>query len=138
VRRRRLSVGVLPDDVDSLAFPTIQTYGGPDAEEVAWVEETPESGEEPEHPAPVLRLVAPEEGGHTDGEEVTTTTASDDGEQATAKTEDDEEETDGLAIAALVIAVVAATLRQVTCADWDLASRCSRRTRRFTAGALFG
>jgi uncharacterized protein len=78
-----VSVGVLPDDVDSLAFPTIQTYDGPEAEEVAWIEETPERGEEPEHRAPVLRLVAPEEGGHTDGEEVTTTTASDDGEEAT-------------------------------------------------------
>ena len=50
-----LSVGPLPDDVDELAFATIQTYSS--GEEVAWIEATPEGGEEPEHPAPVLRLV---------------------------------------------------------------------------------
>ena len=49
-----ISVGPLPEDVDSLAFPAIQTYSS--GEEVAWIEETPEGGEEPEHPAPVLKL----------------------------------------------------------------------------------
>ena len=48
-----LSVGPLPEDVDELAFPAIQTYSS--GEEVAWIEPTPEGGEEPERPAPVLR-----------------------------------------------------------------------------------
>ena len=89
-----ISVGPLPEDVDSLAFPAIQTYS---------------SGEEPEHPAPVLTLVAAEEGGH--GAEATTTTAAsgDSGSDDAADSSDDEG-SDGLAIAALVVAVVAALL----------------------------
>ncbi len=42
-----LSVGVLPEDVDELAFPAIQIYSGPEAEEVAWIEETVEGEEDP-------------------------------------------------------------------------------------------
>lgn len=106
-----LSVGPLPDDVDSLAFPAIQTYES--GEEVAWIEPTPEGGEEPELPAPVLRLVEPAGGSHTEGEEVTTTTAgSEDGETASPTSEDsgDDDGTDGVAVAALVVAIVAALL----------------------------
>ena len=102
-----ISVGPLPEDVDSLAFPAIQTYSS--GEEVSWIEATTEGGEEPEHPAPVLTLVAAEEGGH--GAEATTTTAAsgDSGSDDAADSSDDEG-SDGLAIAALVVAVVAALL----------------------------
>ena len=94
-----LSVGPLPDDVDGLAFPTIQTYSS--GEEVAWIEETPEGGEEPEHPAPLLRLVDPAGGSHDEGEATTPTVTADD---------ESEDETDGMAVAALVVAIVAALL----------------------------
>jgi len=101
-----ISVGPLPDDVDALTFPAIQTYSS--GEEVAWIEETPEGGE-PEHPAPILTLVDPAEGDHVEGDDSTATTASD--EQAASETEDDDEdETDTLAIVALVVAVLAAIL----------------------------
>ena len=105
-----LSVGPLPDDVDELAFATIQTYSS--GEEVAWIEATPEGGEEPEHPAPILRLVAAEEGGHTDGD-VTTTTASSDDDEAAASADDESEDDDGtdaMAVAALVLGVIAVLL----------------------------
>jgi uncharacterized protein YcnI len=105
-----LSVGPLPEDVDSLAFPTIQTYSS--GEEVSWIEPTPDSGEEPEHPAPTLALVAAEEEGHS-GAETTTTVTSNDGGGDTAddaSDADDDGGTDGLAVAALAIAVVAALL----------------------------
>jgi uncharacterized protein YcnI len=69
-----LSVGPLPEDVDQMLFPTIQTYSS--GEEVAWIEETPEGGEEPESPAPVLVLVAADEGLEDGGEETTSTTAA--------------------------------------------------------------
>ena len=104
-----LSVGPLPDDVDELAFATIQTYSS--GEEVAWIEATPEGGEEPEHPAPILRLVAAEEGGHTDGDVTTTTASSDDDEAASADDEsDDDDGTDAMAVAALVLGVIAVLL----------------------------
>ncbi|MFF1820802.1 YcnI family protein [Kribbella sp. NPDC058245] len=52
-----LSVGRLPDKVDSLSFPAVQTYS--DGEVVKWDAAPPASGgEEPEHPAPTLKLAA--------------------------------------------------------------------------------
>ena len=50
-----ISAGPLPD-VDELSFPATQTYS--DGEVVEWNEPTPESGEEPERPSPVLTLGA--------------------------------------------------------------------------------
>ncbi len=51
-----VSAGPLPTDVDSLSFPTVQTYS--DGEEVAWIEPIGADGTEPEHPAPTVELVA--------------------------------------------------------------------------------
>ena len=50
-----LSVGPLPDPA-TILLPTTQTYS--DGTVVAWDQHTPASGEEPEHPAPVLVVVA--------------------------------------------------------------------------------
>lgn len=51
-----LSVGRLPDGVDSLSFPAVQTYS--DGEDVKWDQPKTEGAEAPEHPAPTLKLVA--------------------------------------------------------------------------------
>ena len=58
----RVSVG-LPDDADSLTFPTTQTYS--DGSTVDWVQVTPAGGPEPDNPAPVLTLTAGEGSGTT-------------------------------------------------------------------------
>ena len=50
-----VTVGPLPTDTDRLVFGALQTYD--DGEVVRWIEEPSDGGEEPEHPAPVLRLV---------------------------------------------------------------------------------
>jgi uncharacterized protein YcnI len=50
-----ISAGPFPD-VGELSFPATQTYS--DGEVVEWSEPTPESGAEPERPAPVLDLAA--------------------------------------------------------------------------------
>jgi periplasmic copper chaperone A len=55
-----VSAGPLPEDVDQVLFPSIQTYAS--GEVVRWIDE-PVEGEEPEHPAPVLTLVDGEEHG---------------------------------------------------------------------------
>ncbi len=96
-----LQVGPLPDDVDELVFPAIQTYSS--GEEVAWIEPPVEGTEEPEHPAPVLALVAPADGGPTPTTEVAVDAeaASDGG---------DDGGTDGVAVAALVVGIAAALL----------------------------
>jgi uncharacterized protein YcnI len=48
-----LLVGPVPD-VASMEFPAVQTYD--DGEVVSWSDPTPASGEEPEHPSPVLTI----------------------------------------------------------------------------------
>ena len=97
-----LSVGPLPADVDHLEFPTIQTYSS--GEEVAWIQTTPDGGEEPENPAPVLTLVAGEGSGSDDAHsEVAAPNGG-----TTSGSEDDG--TDGIAVAALVVAILAALL----------------------------
>ncbi len=57
-----VSAGPLPD-VDSLEFKAIQTYSNGDV--VRWIDETPASGEEPEHPAPTLALTKAADDSHT-------------------------------------------------------------------------
>jgi uncharacterized protein YcnI len=97
-----LSVGPLPDDVDSLAFPAIQTYSS--GEEVAWIDPVVEGEDEPEHPAPTLALVA--EGGSDDAATTTTVAAQESGDAGNGA----DDGTDGVAVAALVVAVIAALL----------------------------
>ena len=57
-----LSVGQLPEDADQLVFKAIQTYS--DKEVVRWIEEPKEGADEPETPAPVLKLTAPADDAH--------------------------------------------------------------------------
>jgi len=58
----KVSVG-LPADASSLEFKALQTYS--DGTLVNWIEDTPASGPEPDHPAPVLTLTAADETGGT-------------------------------------------------------------------------
>jgi periplasmic copper chaperone A len=51
-----ISAGPLPDNADQLVFKALQTYSN--GEVVSWIEEQAPGAEEPEHPAPVLKLVA--------------------------------------------------------------------------------
>jgi periplasmic copper chaperone A len=88
-----ISAGPLPDDVESLEFPAIQYYA--DGEEVRWIEEQVEGGEEPEFPVPVLAITAAtgDEHGGSDGDEAAAPVESDDGDDGT----------DALTIVALVV-----------------------------------
>jgi hypothetical protein len=54
--RLTVRLGPLPEVPGRLQFPVIQTYSN--GEEVRWIEPTPEGGPEPEHPMPILTLVA--------------------------------------------------------------------------------
>lgn len=76
-----VSLGPLPEDARSLGFPSLQTYDS--GEVVRWIEETPEDGDEPEHPMPVLTVAA------------------------AAGEDDDDGDTNTIAVVALVVAIVA-------------------------------
>ncbi|MGW1604735.1 YcnI family copper-binding membrane protein [Streptomyces eurythermus] len=57
-----LSLGALPENADQLVFKALQTYS--DKEVVRWIEVPQEGRDEPENPAPVLKLAAAEEDEH--------------------------------------------------------------------------
>ncbi len=94
----------LPGDVDSVQFPTIQTYDNGD--EVSWIQQTPPGGPEPEHPVPELKLVAGESDGG--GTTATTAPAANGGTAAAASdVKDDADNAKTLSIIALIIGIVA-------------------------------
>ncbi|MET9096160.1 YcnI family protein [Streptomyces cyaneofuscatus] len=82
-----VSVGQLPEDADQLVFKAIQTYDN--KEVVRWIEE-PTGGEEPDSPAPVLKLTAATEdhhgGGAAKGDKKETHAASSSSSDTTART----------------------------------------------------
>ena len=101
-----VSVG-LPDDADSLTFPTTQTYS--DGSTVAWVQVTPAGGPEPDNPAPELTLTAGESGSTTP---TTTATAASD---TASKSDVDGAKTIGIiAIVLGVIGLFAAAFALIT------------------------
>lgn len=51
-----VAFGQLPDNTDELTFKTLQTYS--DGKVARWIEQEAKGGEEPENPAPVLKLTA--------------------------------------------------------------------------------
>ncbi|MEU5535977.1 YcnI family protein [Streptomyces sp. NPDC020362] len=51
-----VAFGQLPDDTDQLTFKTLQSYS--DGKTVRWIEEAQQGDDEPENPAPVLKLTA--------------------------------------------------------------------------------
>lgn len=58
----QITAGAFPTNVDQVEFPAAQTYEN--GKVVNWNEPTPASGEEPEHPAPTVKLAAKSEDGH--------------------------------------------------------------------------
>jgi len=102
-----ISMGPLPDDIDELVLPAIQTYES--GEVVRWIEETPPSGEEPEHPAPVLTLTAggDEHGGGAEEE-------PENGESESASDADDADSDDDDGNTLAVVALVVGALGLVT------------------------
>jgi uncharacterized protein YcnI len=64
-----VSMGPLPTDTDRLLFKAVQTYSG--GEVVRWDQDPGTGDQEPEHPAPALRLTPKGSGeGHTTSAEV--------------------------------------------------------------------
>ncbi|MFI6419220.1 YcnI family protein [Streptomyces sp. NPDC050842] len=57
-----LSLGQLPEDADQLVLKAIQTYDN--KEVVRWIEEAKEGADEPQNPAPVLKLSAASDDHH--------------------------------------------------------------------------
>ena len=92
-----ISVGHVPDQPGTLTFKALQTYS--DGTVVRWIETAPEGSPEPEHPAPTLQLTAATAAPAGDHAAPVSEAASASSSNGTDR---------GLAIAALVVAVIAA------------------------------
>jgi uncharacterized protein YcnI len=101
-----VSVGPLPE-VDQLVFKALQTYDG--GEVVRWIDETTGS-EEPEHPAPVLKLVKAADGDHHDDDDAP---VSDGDAAASGEEHDDEDGPSSIAIGALIAGLAGLVLGAV-------------------------
>ncbi|MFG2466189.1 YcnI family protein [Streptomyces canus] len=99
-----VAFGQLPDDTDQLTFKTLQTYS--DGKTVRWIEEA-SGGEEPENPAPVLKLAAKaaEESSDAAGSTASSkSSASSDSSESKASASDSTAR--GLGVAGLVVGVL--------------------------------
>ncbi|WNM31490.1 YcnI family protein [Streptomyces sp. Li-HN-5-11] len=94
-----VAFGQLPDDTGQLTFKTLQTYS--DGKIVRWIEQS-QGGEEPDDPAPVLKLTAK-------GSEDTTaasTSANSSAQAAPAASSSSDSTARGLGVAGLVVGVL--------------------------------
>jgi uncharacterized protein len=96
-----VSVGTLPDNVDSLPFPTIQSYDN--GQDVSWIDPVVEGQAEPEHPTPVLQLTAAQESGSSSSD----ASSASSGNPAVTATVVKKESNNALGIAALVVGAIA-------------------------------
>lgn len=108
-----VSVGPLPTDTTTLAFPAIQTYSS--GEEVAWIQ-IPQAGQaEPQRPAPTLTLTAAAASGDSHGSAATdshgSSSATETASISSAGTSSSDSK--GLAIAGVVLGGIAVVLAVV-------------------------
>jgi len=95
-----LSVALAGTEGETAEFKLIQSCEG--GAETAWIQSTPASGEEPEHPAPFVSLGEPEadhHGGMAAGDKGTGTEHA----ETVSGSDSEDGSSDGLAIAALII-----------------------------------
>ncbi|WP_181808062.1 YcnI family protein [Streptomyces shenzhenensis] len=90
-----IAFGQLPEDTDQLTFKTLQTYS--DGKVVRWIEQA-QSGDEPENPAPTLKLTAA-------GDEAAASSApaAKTGAKATAAADSSDSTARGLGVAGLIV-----------------------------------
>ncbi|MCX4856163.1 YcnI family protein [Streptomyces canus] len=96
-----VAFGQLPEDTDQLTFKTLQTYS--DGKTVRWIEEA-SGGEEPENPAPVLKLAAKAAEESSDAAASTASSKSSASSESKASASDSTAR--GLGVAGLVVGVL--------------------------------
>ena len=106
-----VAFGQLPDSGDQLVFKTLQTYS--DGKTVRWIEAPQPGGDEPENPAPVLKLTAKaagDDGGDSgtgaDGSGASAPASKAPAGSASASSDSSDSTARGLGIAGLVVGVL--------------------------------
>ncbi|MFD5792376.1 YcnI family protein [Streptomyces diastatochromogenes] len=103
-----VAFGQLPDDTDQLTFKTLQTYS--DGKTARWIEEAQQGGDEPENPAPVLKLTAKGAEGQGSGTDSTASSAASDSSGNSGSSKSTASSSDstarGLGAAGLIVGVL--------------------------------
>ncbi|MEV0739764.1 YcnI family protein [Streptomyces sp. NPDC050549] len=101
-----VAFGQLPEDTDRLTFKTLQTYA--DGDVVRWIEEAAAGDDEPENPAPVLKLTAKasEDGDGAPAASASTAATATKTASASAASSSSDSTARGLGIAGLVVGVL--------------------------------
>ncbi|ELP71136.1 YcnI family protein [Streptomyces turgidiscabies] len=101
-----VAFGQLPDDTDQLAFKTLQTYS--DGNVVRWIETAEAGQDEPENPAPTLKLTAAaaEDGAAASPSAAAPAAASPKSEAATDSVSASDSTARGLGTAGLIVGVL--------------------------------
>ncbi|MEV6949277.1 YcnI family protein [Streptomyces sp. NPDC051172] len=97
-----VAFGQLPEDTDQLTFKTLQTYS--DGKTVRWIEEAAKGGEEPENPAPVLKLTA--KGADDESATATSSAAPKSADSSTSTASNSDSTARGLGVAGLIVGVL--------------------------------
>ncbi|MGW1621828.1 YcnI family protein [Streptomyces sp. NPDC002172] len=98
-----VAFGQLPEDTDQLTFKTLQTYS--DGKVVRWIEEAQSGDDEPENPAPTLKLTAADDDSAASAASAAPATGSS-GKTATAAADSSDSTARGLGIAGLIVGVL--------------------------------
>ncbi|MFI6409799.1 YcnI family protein [Streptomyces sp. NPDC050548] len=101
-----VAFGQLPDDTDQLTFKTLQTYA--DGDVVRWIEEAAAGDDEPENPAPVLKLTAKEseDGDETPAASASTAATATKTTSASSSSSSSDSTARGLGVAGLIVGVL--------------------------------
>ncbi|MEV0907890.1 YcnI family copper-binding membrane protein [Streptomyces hokutonensis] len=101
-----VAFGQLPEDTDQLTFKTLQTYS--DGNVVRWIEEAAAGDDEPENPAPVLKLTAKEseDGDETPAASASTAATATKTTSASSSSSSSDSTARGLGIAGLIVGVL--------------------------------
>ncbi|MHC3473242.1 YcnI family protein [Streptomyces sp. 7R007] len=96
-----VAFGQLPDNTSELAFKTLQTYS--DGKVARWIEEASSGDEEPENPAPALKLTAGESPAPTASQDASSTAST---SSSAAGTDGSDSTARALGVAGLVVGVL--------------------------------
>ncbi len=91
-----VAFGQLPEDTGQLTFKTLQTYS--DGKVVRWIDQAQSGGDEPENPAPTLKLTAAGDAAAASSAPATKT-----GAEATAAADSSDSTARGLGVAGLIV-----------------------------------
>ncbi|CAM5741297.1 hypothetical protein SALBM311S_01239 [Streptomyces alboniger] len=99
-----VAFGQLPDNTGQLTFKALQTYS--DGKIVRWIDEAKSGGEEPENPAPVVKLTAKAAAGEGRSASATSSGVTKSADSSSSAASGSDSTARGLGIAGLIVGLL--------------------------------